>query len=256
MTDQILAHYLCAVATSDAPMDGRETDLLHRLLPDFGIDPGSARELVAGYSNQAASLDGVESREVGLALLRAALVISYCDGTFDNEELPLLAPLVDKFKISGEELNRAKVQALYYLRLEPRSLELPAHLKEQQQWEAICEAAQAQYRVLRDEFLARVRAELNGADEETCYLALNVGPPSFDTSHARERFQESNPDHFHMDEEQAVLTLRDAAERSLMARWESAYKTNCRHCNLEAPGRRRDLCPRCEGEYGTSPSWA
>lgn len=255
MMEQSLAHYLCAVAASDAPIDGRETDLMHRMLPDFGVDPGDARTHVASYEGQPPNLDEIESRSVGLALLRASLVITYCDGVFDTVELPLLTPLVDRFQVSAQELQEAKLQALYYLRLEPESVQLPGHLKESQQWEAVEEAAQAQYRVMRDEYLTSVRRDLDKASEETCYIAMNVGPPSFDTSHARERYQESNPDHFHMTDEQALLSLRDAAERSLMARWESAYKTNCRHCNLEAPGRRRDECPRCGGEYGTSPSW-
>lgn len=255
MIDQTLANYLCAVATSDGPMDGRETDLLHRLLPDFGVDPGDARTLVAGSTGES-TLEGIDSRDMGLALLRASLVISYCDGHFDNEELPFLTPIVDKFQVSGAELGEAKLQALYYLRLEPHSLQVPQNLIQQEQWDAVADAAQAQYRVMRGEYLNRVRADLDNAAAETCYLAMNVGPPSFDTSHSKERFQESNPDHFHMDENQAILALRDAAERSLMARWESAYKSNCRHCNLDAPGRRRDLCPRCQGEYGTSPNWA
>ncbi len=256
MTDQILAHYLCAVAASDRPIDGRETDLMHRMLPDFGIDPGNARSLVAAYEGQTASLEGIDSREVGLALLRACLVIAYCDGKFDNDELPFLAPLVDRFQVSGEELKEAKLQALYYLRLEPDSIQVSEHLKQEQQWDALEEATQSQYRVMRDDYQRSVRRDLEQASEETCFVAMNVGPPSFDTSHARERYQESNPDHFHMSEEQAMGALREAAESALLARWESAYKSDCRHCNLEAPGRRRDECPRCGGEYGTAPNWS
>jgi hypothetical protein len=247
--------YLAAAAASDAPIDGREKDLMRHLLPDFGADGDEARKLVNDLPvpfDREATLDTLKDRAVGLKLLRALLVIAYCDGSFDQEELPFLTPIVDRFSISSAELNRAKLQALYFLRLDPPSVKVSGELVSSEDWDSVCRQAHQQHEVFRQQFYQRFQDELDLADEETCYLALAVGPPSFDTEHTRTRFMQTNPDSLHMDEKQVLQLLRDEAEKKLRDQWDSAYASRCNFCYLEAPGKRRDNCPRCQGEYGVA----
>lgn len=248
-----LVHYLGAVAASDGPIDGREKDLMRHLLRDFGASFQEAADLVASLPEPfpgGATLASLQDRQVALNLLRALLVISYCDGCFEREEMPYLTPIVEGFAVSGAELTRQKQQALYYLKLSPPSIPVPAELVSQGQWEAVGRAAKEAYQRLRDDYFNRFQVELKSADEETCYLAMSVGPPSFDISHTKDRFLQSNPDLSHLDEEDSLHLMRDEAERQLRSQWDSAYVDRCNFCFLEAPGKRRDLCPRCQAEYG------
>ena len=115
---QEVVNYLAAAAAADAPIDGRERDLMDHLLQDFGATHSEASKLISALPdpfNLKPTIETLESRDIGLKLLRALLVISYCDGTFDAEELPFLEPLVDKFQVRAEELKRLKQQALYLL---------------------------------------------------------------------------------------------------------------------------------------------
>jgi len=248
-----IVNYLGAVAASDAPIDGREKDLMMHLLKDFGADSSQARTMVADLPspfNREATLNTLESREAALKLLRALLVISYCDGSFDEEEFPFLTPLVDRFSLTASELNRAKLQALYFLRLDPPSVKVGQDLIKSENWDAVCRKAHQQYEIYRKDFYKRFQDDLDNADEETCYMALNVGPPTFDTEHTRNRFLQGNPDICHMEDEQVLQMLRDEAEHTLRKQWEASYAERCNFCYLEAPGKRRDPCPRCGREYG------
>lgn len=247
--------YLAAAAAADAPIDGRERDLMGHLLKDFGADHSQARQMVKALPNPftgQASLNTLESREEALKLLRALLVIAYCDGSFDKEEFPFLTPIVDKFSITGEELNSAKQQALYYLRLDPPPIKIAQELVASENWDEVCQQAHHQYEYYRQAFQKKFEEDLGTANEETCYLAMVVGPPTFDTEHAKNRFLQANPDFMHLDNAQATQMLRDEAESHLRTQWEAAYASRCNFCYLEAPGKRRDLCPRCQGEYGVS----
>ncbi|HIB67361.1 MAG TPA: hypothetical protein EYO33_20215 [Phycisphaerales bacterium] len=250
---QEVVNYLAAAAAADAPIDGRERDLMDHLLQDFGATHNEASKLISALPepfNLTPTIHSLESRENGLKLLRALLVISYCDGTFDAEELPFLEPLVDKFQVRADELRRLKQQALYFLGLRAPSIEIPQELIASGDWDKVCEVAQTQYKNYLRDYQRRFEQELDSADEETCYMALNVGPPTFDTTHARNRFLQGNPDFLHLDDAAGLQMLRDNAEKRLRDRWEAAYSGRCNFCYLEAPGRRRDPCPRCGKEYG------
>lgn len=250
-----IVRHLAAAAAADAPIDGRERDLMRHLLRDFGATHAQSESLVDSLPQQFAApttTANLHSRSDALKLLRGLLVISYSDGTFDQEELPFLAPIVDAFSITKEELTRARLQALLYLRLEPSSIELPFDLIESEHWEAATEFAHRRYQELRQAFQSNIQRDLNVADAETCYLAMAVGAPSFDTSYTKERFLQSHPDFFHSDDLQGLQMLRDEAQNQLLKQWEAAYVSRCNFCYLEAPGKRRDLCPRCKGEYGVA----
>jgi hypothetical protein len=250
-----VVNYLGAAAASDGPIDGRENDLLTHLMKDFGATSAQASDLVASLKpgpSLPPNLNTLTDRDTALRLLRGLLVISYCDGSFDKEEVPFVTPLIDKFSISGSELTRAKRQALYFLGMDPPSIQIPPELVQNEKWDDVCQLAHRQYDVYRKEFYKRFQDELDSADKETCYLAMAVGPPSFDTEHTERRFIQSNPDFLHLDDVPALQMLRDEAERRLRNQWEAAYSSRCNFCFLEAPGRRRDLCPKCKGEYGVS----
>lgn len=248
-----LTIYLGAAAASDEPIDGREKDLMRHLLRDFGADHQQAHDLVAALPEPfqlQATLSTLSSREVALDLVRALLVISYCDGCFEEEEGRFLTPLIERFSLTGPELTKAKQQALYFLKLSPPSIRIPQELVQAQNWDAVSELAHEHYQVIRREFYNRFQSELRTADAETCFLAMSVGPPSFDITHTKERFAQAHPDFFHMDEEESISHLRDESERQLRNQWESAYAARCNFCYLEAPGKRRDPCPRCGADYG------
>src|SRR5690606_31778290 len=105
-----LTIYLAAAAASDEPIDGREKDLMRHLLRDFGADHEQAQALVAGLPEPfhlQANLSTLSSREVALDLVRALLVISYCDGSFEEEEGRFLTPLIERFSLTGPELTKA-----------------------------------------------------------------------------------------------------------------------------------------------------
>ena len=248
--------YLGAVAASDAPIDGREKDLLRHLLRDFGATQFQADELIAALPEpfQAQpTLNTLSQRENALRLLRAMLVIAYCDGSFDPEEVPFLTPVIQKFSLTAEELSRAKQQAFYFLRPAPPSINQPQELVRSENWSEIERIAHEQYDLYRDTYFERFRSDLKTANAETCYLAMAVGPPTFDLTYQKERFPNSHPDMTMMDDETTLALLRDEAERKLRSQWEAAYAPRCNSCYLDAPGKRRDLCPRCGAEYGEPP---
>lgn len=255
MQTETIFSYLAAAALSDGPLEGKERDLLLHLIRDFGANMQQAQAMVSeveAYAGRATNLSELESKPVAWKVLRALLVISYCDGSFDREEVPFLANLVDRFGFSASELNRAKQQALYFLRPEFPSVQFPAEAVQAQAWKRVCESAQEHVEYLRQEYFRQFQSDLAGADAETCYIAMSVGPPSFDTEHTESRFLQANPDFMHADDSEALQMLRDHAEFELRKRWEAAYTANCGSCFLEAPGRRRDSCPRCQREYGVS----
>ena len=253
MQIEAIFSYLAAAALSDGPLEGKERDLLLHLIRDFGASMQQAQEMVRqveSYVDQANNLSELDSKPLAWKVLRALLVISYCDGSFDREEVPFLANLVDRFGFSAAELNRAKQQALYFLRPEFPPVAVPVDAVQAQAWKRVCESAQEHVEYLRQEYFRRFQAELAAADADTCYIAMSVGPPSFDTEHTEGRFLQSNPDFLHADDSEALQMLRDHAEFELRKRWEAAYEPHCGSCFLEAPGRRRDPCPRCRREYG------
>ncbi len=245
--------YLAAAAISDGPLAGKEKELLRLLIRDFGADFSQAQQCLDQADELAripVDLALITSREEAWKLVRALLVISYCDGSFDAEELPYLSALVDRFGFSAQELQRAKQQALYFLRPEFPPIEIPGVLIQSQNWNAVAQAAKQNLDFLRKEYFHRFQSDLSTADEEACYLAMDAGPPSFDTEHTKARFLQGNPDFFHADEDEALRILRDRAEFELRKKWEVSYLPHCGSCYLEAPGRRRDPCPRCQKEYG------
>lgn len=255
MEFQEVVNYLAAAAAADEPIDGYERDLMTRLLQDMGAGQSQAAELVSNLPTPfelEPTLDTVTEQHDGVKLLRGLLVIAYSDGTFDNEELPFLTPLVDKFSISGAELKKLKQQALYFIGLRAPAIRIPQEVAETGNWDQVCEIATEEFKRRKQEYYRRFEKDLDNADEETCYLALNVGPPTFDTSHAKNRFLQSNPDFLHLEDGAAIQLLRDNAEKRLRERFEAAYSARCNFCFLEAPGRRRDPCPRCQKEYGES----
>lgn len=253
---QELTLYLGAVAAADAPIDDRERDLIRHLLKDFGAEHDVAHNMVSGLPAQIAqapTLNSLSSRDDALKLLRALLVIAYCDGSFDREEVPYLTSIVDGFNIQAEELSRAKRQAMYFLRLSPPSVSVPQSTIDSQDWSEVERIAQQQYDLLQKTFYGRFYDDLQSADEESCYLAMAAGPPSFDCEHTRNRFLQSHPDYLHMTDEEALKLLRDEAEKRLRIQWNSSYAGRCNSCYLEAPGKRNDPCPRCGAEYGEAP---
>ena len=248
--------YLGAVAASDGPINGREKDLLRHLAKDFGASHSQADELVAALPEpfQAqVTLGSLQSRETALKLLRAMLVISYSDGSFDQEEVPFLTPVVDRFSITPPELSRIKLQAMYFLRLTPPSIALPQEIVQAENWPEVERVATEQFDLYRKTFFDRFHDEIKDADAETCYLAMAAGPPTFDTEHVENRFLQSHPDFCMLDDEAALDFLRDEAEKKMRSQWDAAYTSRCNSCYLEAPGKRRDPCPRCNAEYGEPP---
>lgn len=250
---QQILDYLAGAAAADGPIDGKERDLLQHLLRDFGADYSQAKSLVDSMTKipfKPPSLQSLSSREEALKLLRALLVIAYCDGSFDPEEVPFITPLVDQFQLSPSELNNAKQQALFFIRHDFPSIRIPPELVQSEDWDKVCQVAQQHYEFYRKEFYKKFQDDLDSADEESCYLAMAVGPPTFDTEHTRNRFLQLNPDFCHMDDAEALSLLRDQAESQLRKQWEATYVDRCSFCYLQAPGKRRDPCPRCKGEYG------
>ncbi len=248
-------NYLAAAAASDGPIDGREKDLLRHLIKDFGATPSQAQQWVSELTvpvQPVPSLETLSDRATALKLVRGLLVVSYCDGSFDQEEVPFLLPLVDRFSITADELTQAKQQALYFLRMDPPSITIPAELIQAEKWDEVCQLAHHQYDVYHKESRQRFHQELQSANRTTCYLAMGIGPPSFDTEHTESRFLQANPDFLILDDTEALQLLRDEAEKQLQKQWEAAYVSRCNFCYLEAPGKRRDACPRCQGEYGVS----
>ena len=253
-----IGQYLIATAWADGELDGREQDKLRRLLVQFDISNDEVKSLMDQWSQTPPPTPSLEldDRDEALALLSALLVISYSDGEFSSTELPFLAPLVDKFQVTGDELQQMKLQALYYLRLEPESLTLPHGLIKEGNWPAVEETLQATYQQAFDAHVDKTRAEIDFAEADTLYLAINVGFPSFDTSDSRARFKENQEELSRLHNTTDELTLLKAeAEKHLVERWQSFYLSRCRSCKLEAPGKRRDPCPRCGEEYGATPSW-
>lgn len=244
--------YLAAAALSDGPLEGKERELLRLLIRDFGSEFGETQEFlsqVEELAGTAVDLSSLSSRESAWKLLRALLVISYCDGSFDREELPYLSALVDRFGFGPQELHRAKQQALFFLRPDFPSVEVPRELIVSENWNAVAQAAQQHLGYLRKEYFHRFQSDLSTSDEETCFLAMDGGPPSFDIEHTKGRFLQSHPDYLHASEEEALQLVRDKAESELRKKWEATYLPRCGACFLEAPGKRRDLCPRCGREY-------
>lgn len=251
-----LVLYLGAVAAADAPIDGREKDLMRHLLRDFGATQDQAEHLVAALPQpfQAnITLNSLQSRDTALKLVRAMLVISYCDGSFDPEEVPFLLPVVDRFSVSPDELSRLKQHAFYFLRLSPPSIVIPPDLISSGNWSEVQKHAREQFELYQETYYQRFHQDLKNADEETCYLAMAFGAPSFDTKPTRDRFLESHPDYLLMEDGSAIHFLRDEAEKKLRSQWESFYAGRCNSCYLEAPGKLRDPCPRCQAEYGEAP---
>lgn len=258
MHSEALGQYLIATAWADGEMDGREQDKLRRLMTQFEIPDETVKALMSQWSKESPPLPelDLEDRDEALALLSALLVISYSDGEFSNTELPLLLPIVEKFQVTGPELQQMKLQALYYLKLDPESLPVPSKPVSEGDWPAVEEAMQATYQQSFDAHVDKTRSEIAMAEPETLYLAIHVGFPSFDTSDSRTRFQQNKSElaEFHKIDDELQL-LRAEAEKQLIERWQSFYLSRCRSCKLEAPGKRRDPCPRCGEEYGATPRW-
>src|SRR5690606_27232222 len=101
-------------------------------------------------------------------------------------------------------------------------------------WDEVERLAQEQFELNRRTYFERFQSDLAGADAETCYLAMMVGAPSFDTSHVRERFLNSHPDTMMMEDHTLLGLLRDEAEKKLRSQWEAAYSSRCNSCYLEA----------------------
>ena len=205
-----IANYLAATAAADGPICGREKDLMRHLLKDFGADSQSAEKIVAELSGVVpnSALKTPRDASVAVKLLRGLLVISYSDGSFEKEELPYLRHLVDSFNIQAQQLNTLKLQAHYYLGQDPPSISIPTELLTEENWEGACGFAHERYELFRTDFYRKVKDDLLTADTETCYIAMSVGPPTFDTEHTRDRFLQSNPSFADLEPEQSLTFLR------------------------------------------------
>jgi hypothetical protein len=252
MADQDLAAYLASAAWADGPMSDAERDLLENLLFSLGLEREGARERLKAWEFKApesADLSGLTDRGQAVALLRALLVLSYSDGHFGIEELPYLSKILDKFKISTEELVQLRLQAQFSLDPEAPQVEVDPALVSAERWDAVEEAARTARQALRQEAEGRVKEQLREATLDSLKVMLYRGR-AFDLAEAKAEFEKRRGDlierHGSMYDDgllQAQLAL------FTMARWDRLYAERCASCGLAAPGRKGTLCPRCNEDY-------
>lgn len=252
MKDDDIAAYLTAAAWADGPISDTEQDLVGNLLFSLGLEREQARELLESWEFKAPSppdLASLTDRQQAIALLRALLVLSYSDGHFGLEELPYLTKVLDKFKVSTEELVQLRLQAHYYLDPEAEAIPIPEDLIEAGRWEEIEALAKATKDELRRACERKIREELHTASEDSLLLMLYRGR-SFDVAEARTEFEKRRAAlvERHGDVSDTEL-LQSQLVVMTLAKWERLYAERCASCELGAPGRKATLCPRCNEDY-------
>lgn len=252
MNNTELAAYLAAAAWADGPMSDTEGDLVENLLYSLGLERAEATELLKAWEFKAPpppDLGNLKERSQGVALLRALLVLSYSDGHFGIEELPYLTKVLDKFKISTEELVQLRLQAQYYLDPEAPIIMSPQALVEAGRWEEVEVAAREARTQLRASCEAKIRQELKTASEDSLLVMLYRGR-SFDPLEARAEFEKRRADLMERHGAKPDSELLQAQIALVtMAKWDRLYSERCASCGLAAPGRRGSVCPRCSEDY-------
>ncbi len=247
-----LAAYLSAAAWADGPVTDNEQTLVENLLFSMGMERDEAQTVLKTWefkAPEAPSLATLTDRTQGIALLRSLLILSYSDGHFGIEELPYLSKILDRFKVSSEELVQLRIQAQFYLDPETYVVENDQALVESGAWEQLERLAQAQKVKLREEAGQRVASELTQADETTLLLILYRGR-DFDLDTARAEFEKRRDDLIERHGPKYDSGLLQAQVcLTTLAKWDRLYADRCQSCNLTAPGRKGDLCPRCGEDY-------
>jgi hypothetical protein len=252
MRDEDVAAYLTAAAWADGPISDGERDLVENLLFGLGLERQEARDLLKEWEFKAPAppdLVSLQDRGQAVALLRALLILSYFDGHFGVDELPYLTKILDKFKISTEEVVQLRLQAHFYLDPEAPDVEVDHGLIEAGLWEQVETVARATKARLRGATEQKVREELKGASHDSLLVTLYRGR-CFDRQEATAEFDKRREDlierHGSMPDDsllQAQITL------ATLAKWDRLYAERCASCQLAAPGRKGSLCPRCHEDY-------
>ena len=252
MKNDELAAYLAAAAWADGPMSDSEGDLVENLLFGLGLERAEAAEHLKAWEFKAPPAPGLSNltdRAQGISLLRALLVLSYSDGHFGIEELPYLTKVLDKFKVSTEELVQLRLQAQYYLDPEGPGLEYPQGLVEAGNWEGLEDAAREARARIRVACERKICEELKTASDDSLLVMLYRGR-SFDLAEARAEFEKRRLDlierHGAMHDNNLLQTQ---VALVTMAKWDRLYVDRCTSCGLAAPGRRGTVCPRCSEDY-------
>lgn len=252
MNNSELAAYLSAAAWADGPVTDSEQNLVENLLFSLGLERDEAKGLLKQWEFKAPEspdLSALSDRGQGIGLLRALLILSYSDGHFGIEELPYLSKILDRFKVSSEELMQLRLQARYYLDPETHNVEIDPVLVEGGRWTEVESSAQAVKTRLREEARRRIADELMMADETTLLLSLYRGR-DFDPDYARAEFEKRREDLIERHGPKYDSQLLQAQILVMtMAKWDRLYADRCAGCGLNAPGRKGDLCPRCGEEY-------
>jgi uncharacterized tellurite resistance protein B-like protein len=252
MEDEHIAAYLAAAAWADGPISDSERALVENLLFNLGLERGEAAELLKQWEFKAPTppdLSTLTDRAQGIALLRALLVVSYSDGHFGMEELPYLTKVLDKFKVSSEELMQLRLQAQYYLDPEAPNIEVTMDLVQAERWPEVEAQAREERARLRAALEHKMREELMSASLDSLLVMLYRGR-SFDVEEARTEFEKRRGD---LIERHGAMhddgLLRAQIMLATLARWDRLYADGCRSCGLAAPGRKGSLCPSCSEDY-------
>lgn len=252
MTNHDLAAYLTAAAWADGPITDSERCLVENLLFNLGLERGEANDLLDNWEFKAPSppsLQSLSDRSQAVALLRALLVVSYSDGHFGMEELPYLTKILDRFKVSTEEMRQLRLQAQYYLDPSSDPVAVPEDLIAGQRWDELAEFARQHQARLRQLQEAKIRQELQAAQRDSLLVMLYRGR-SFDIAEAAAEFAKRQED---LRERHGPLPDNELLQAQLtlmtLAKWDRLYAERCSNCQLAAPGRKGDPCPRCQEDY-------
>ena len=252
MNNSEMAAYLSAAAWADGPVTDSEQALLENLLFSLGVERDEAKELLKQWEFKAPGspdLSKLTDRAQGVSLLRALLILSYSDNHFGIEELPYLSKILDRFKISSDELVQLRIQAHYYLDPEAHNIPIDQALVNGARWAEVEASAVASKERLREEARDRISEELKSADDTTLLLSLYRGR-DFNPEEAKVEFEKRRDDLLERHGPKYDSQLLQAQILvTTLAKWERLYADRCASCALNAPGRKGDLCPRCGEEY-------
>lgn len=252
MKDDELAAYLTAAAWADGPISDDERALVETLLFHLGLEREQASDLLEEWEFKAPpapDLFSLTDRAQAIALLRALLVLSYCDGHFGMDELPYLTKVLDKFKVTSDELSQLRLQAQFYLDPEAEIIVSDPGLVQAGRWDEVEKAAVRNKTELRVAAEQKVAQDLQAANQDSLLLTLYRGR-SFDPAEARSEFEKRRSD---FAERHGALPDDELLRRQIalvtMAKWDRLYAERCASCGLGAPGRKGSLCPRCNEDY-------
>lgn len=252
MRNEDVAAYVAAAAWADGPISDDERALVENLLFSLGLERREAAELLRGWEFKAPAppdLSSLTDRAQGIALLRALLVLSYSDGHFSMDELPYLTKILDKFKVSTDELNQLRLQAQYYLEPEAPPIEVSRPLVDAGRWDAVEAQARESRAELRSATERKIRQELSTASLDSLLVMLYRGR-AFDLNEATLEFEKRRGDlierHGAMHDDRLLQTQIALVT---LAKWDRLYADRCASCGLAAPGRKGSLCPRCSEDY-------